>query len=167
MSALITEAFVEKTANHMGIEPRLLSSLVAIETAWNPYRIRFEPNWRYDLITPELFAKKLWISVNTEIQCQKISWGPVQIMGVVAREHGFDDHLTSLIHPEIGLQIGCLEVLQVLKKYGITTDGISAYNWGSPNRGDDGQYLNQGYVNRFLSEWENRGGRVEGIKLVF
>ncbi len=162
---IVPEELIASHARILGVHPEILACFVAIESGFHPSVVRYEPNWKYSL-TPDLFSRKLGISARTEFELQKFSWGLLQIMGTVAREVGFDGHLTELCYPDVGLQIGGLKVLQVLQKFGASTDAVASYNGGSPFKSPDGLYLNQEYVDRFLSEWTHRGGRCENGTLI-
>lgn len=156
----VTKDQIEAVARELQIAPIVLECFAEIETGWLADATRFEPAWNY-LLTPELFAKKLGISLATEIQLQKFSWGPLQIMGSVARELGFDGNLPGLIYPELGLKFGGLQVLRMMKVHKLTTDMVSSYNQGHPVRDlESGKYLNQGYVDNFTQEWLRRGGHI-------
>lgn len=165
MIARVTEEFIEKAADTFLLDPNLVSSFVGIESSWNPCVMRYEKNWPY-FNSPEIHAKRLGISIATETELQKCSFGLMQVMGGTARDLGFQDHLGALLYAEIGIDIGCKDLIRILKKHGMTTDAVSAYNAGTPGRDDAGLYVNQGYVNRFLFEWTHRGGRVQGISLL-
>jgi uncharacterized protein YihD (DUF1040 family) len=104
------------------------------------WRVRYEPHFRH-LVRPAEFAKKHVISA-----LQKMSWGPMQIMGAVAREDGFTDHLTKLTDPKLAYHWSCIQLSQLVKKYADETDVIAAWNWGSVQRLESGRYANQVYV---------------------
>lgn len=147
---------VIRKAAEFSLEPELVTAIIQVESAGNAYATRFEPDWRY-LVRPELFAQKLGITIPTEHMLQQFSWGWMQIMGSVARELGFQDHLTKLCDPEINLHFGCKKLRTLTNKYPTTSDVIAAYNAGSP-RMVHGRYDNQGYVDKVYSAWSKLGG---------
>ena len=88
-------------------------------------------------------------SVATEWWGQRMSWGPMQVMGAVARELGFRRPFGALCDAYIGLQWGCQHLLSLKTRFlsGYGWEGVvAAYNAGSPRRGDDGKWVNQDYV---------------------
>lgn len=84
---------------------------------------------------------------------QQASWGPMQIMGAVARELGFTGQFPGLCSAFAGVLYGCkhLENLhkRFFERYG--WDGVvAAYNAGSP-RLVDRRFQNQEYVDKINS----------------
>ena len=81
--------------------PALVCAIIEQESAWNTYAIRYEPGFRTRYVAP------LGLPPTEEI-ARSISWGLMQVMGQVAREHGFDGKfLSALCDPALGLDIGC------------------------------------------------------------
>ncbi len=79
----------------------LVCAIVEQESAWNTYAIRYEPGFRTRYVAP------LGLPATEEI-ARSISWGLMQVMGQVAREHGFTGKfLSALCDPLVGLDIGC------------------------------------------------------------
>lgn len=70
-------------------------------------------------------------------------------MGSVAREIGFDGHLTQLCDPEVGVHFGVKKIMEIQKRYQSLDDIIAAYNAGTAIKHGD-QYMNQGYVDGVL-----------------
>lgn len=102
--------------------PALVCAVVEQESSWNPWALRYEPMFyeRYiatrltrrppDSHAPELGALTSAEIPNdaTESRARAFSWGLMQVMGQVAREHGFTGaSLASLCDPAVGLEIGC------------------------------------------------------------
>jgi hypothetical protein len=67
----------------------------------------------------------------TEFDCQRTSYGLMQIMGAVARELGFIGAFSGLLKPEVNLHYGCSHLASYVRKFGMH-GGVSAYNSGSP-----------------------------------
>jgi hypothetical protein len=79
----------------------LVCAIIEQESAWNPHAMRYEPGFRTRYVAP------LGLPPSEEI-ARSISWGLMQIMGQVAREHGFTGKfLSALCDPTLGLDIGC------------------------------------------------------------
>ena len=83
------------------LPPALVCAVVEQESAWNSYAIRYEPAFRTRYVAP------LGLPSTEEI-ARSISWGLMQVMGQVAREHGFTGRfLAALCEPATGLDAGC------------------------------------------------------------
>lgn len=130
----------------------LLGAIIQTESGGNPYASRYEPNYRY-LFYPDAFARNLVITRLTEEIHQKTSWGYMQIMGGVARELGFKDHLPRLSEPSINLKFGAKKLRDLLNKYDSERLVIASYNAGSPvYKKDSGDTLiNERYVDKVYS----------------
>jgi soluble lytic murein transglycosylase-like protein len=93
----------QKAADH-GLPPELLCAIVEQESAWNPAAIRYEQRFYKKYVYP------LWVRreiSDTEARARGFSWGLCQVMGQVAREHGFAGvFLSELCEPAAGLEIG-------------------------------------------------------------
>ena len=71
------------------------------ESAWNSFAMRYEPAFRARYVAP------LGLAITEEV-ARSISWGLMQVMGQVAREHVFDGKfLSALCEPAVGLDCGC------------------------------------------------------------
>lgn len=139
-----------KEAQENFIDPMLCVAIATVESNWNPWAVRYEPQWNY-LFKPEYFAKRLAITQSTESVLQSCSWGLMQVMGSVARELGFSEPLQQLCGPSYGVEIGCKKLFELKKKYKKEQDIIAAYNAGSPVLTMDGKYKNQNYVDKVVS----------------
>jgi len=140
---------IYEMAKMHNLSPSLIGAMVSIESNGNPYATRYESDYRY-LVDIERFAKLSNISFQTEVIHQKTSWGLMQVMGGVAREHFFKESLTSLVKPKRSLHIGCLHYKKFLMQHENESDAISAYNQGGPYKTERGEYKNQWYVNAVL-----------------
>jgi soluble lytic murein transglycosylase-like protein len=98
-TALIASA--RSTAAQCALDPALVCAIVKQESAWDPHAIRYEPAFRSRYVAP------LGLPPTEEV-ARSISWGLMQVMGQVAREHGFaGKSLAALCDPVTGLAIGC------------------------------------------------------------
>ena len=94
-------ALARTIASEHGLDPALVCAVVEQESAWDAYAIRYEPGFR------ARYVATLELPPTEEI-ARSISWGLLQVMGQVAREHGFQGHfLSALSDPAVGLAIGC------------------------------------------------------------
>ena len=144
--------YIKKYSEQFGIPEGLICAIIQVESSQNPYAIRYEPNYKY-LHQPEHYSKKHLVSFDTEVNAQKTSWGPMQVMGGTARWLGFDkSYLSQLLEPEFGLYYGAMYLKKQYDKYQDWTAAIVAYNAGSAQK-IDGVYANQSYVDKVLQNW--------------
>src|SRR5580658_985408 len=95
-------ALARTIASVHGLDSALVCAVVEEESAWDPHAIRYEPGFRASYVAP------LNLPCTEEI-ARSISWGLMQVMGQVAREHGFQrPFLSALCDPSAGLTIGCI-----------------------------------------------------------
>ena len=128
-SKLITLA--RDAADHFGISPALVCAIVEQESSWDPWATRFEPRYRWLYPFGGIIKSPCRTSNEMEIECQKTSWGLMQVMGAVAREYGYPDYLWLLLHPEVGLSWGCRHFAAQLDRYDDDIEkAVSAYNAG-------------------------------------
>jgi soluble lytic murein transglycosylase-like protein len=138
------------------IDADLIGAIVQVESAGNEKAMRYEKHWRY-LVHPEKFAKLNNVSRETEEELQKFSYGLMQVMGSVAREHGMRGPLVNLLDPDLGLQYGCVHLKSFMQRYAKLSDAVSSYNQGSPRKTEDGiKYLNQAYVDKVKALYDRR-----------
>lgn len=115
---LIALARAAATAHEL--DPALVCAVVEQESAWDAHAIRYEPSFRTRYVAP------LGLPPTEEV-ARSISWGLMQVMGQVAREHGFGGKfLSALCDPAVGLDIGCAVL-----------DAKLAIRSGSPSRRSD------------------------------
>lgn len=147
------DKYIEKYSREYGIPAALIRAIISVESGRDNYAIRYEPYYQW-LYQPEYYAKKHYITVSTETMAQKTSWGPMQVMGAVARELGFDGRfLSELTDPDVGIKYGTMHLKNQYNRYNDWTDAIAAYNAGSARKKDDGKYVNQIYVDKVLKNW--------------
>jgi len=94
-------ALARSIAAKHALDGALVCAIAEQESAWDTHAIRYEPAFRTRYVAP------LGLPPTEEI-ARSISWGLMQVMGQVAREHGFDrKFLSALCEPELGLGAGC------------------------------------------------------------
>lgn len=162
---------IEQEASARQLPVELIKAITMVEsggvcTAWRP-----EPEYRYfvDASTREPFRTLSRMERESETppddfpscpgvadsRCaewwgQAASWGPMQVMGAVAREHGFIGHFPGLCVPATGVHYGALHLASQKRRFfdrfgwpGV----VAAYNAGSPIKTGD-KFNNQGYVDK-------------------
>jgi soluble lytic murein transglycosylase-like protein len=125
---------VEPHASQYSLDPVLVCALVEQESAWNPWAIRYEPAFFDHYIRP--LMSKGTVQSSTEATARAMSWGLMQVLGQVAREHGFTaQFLSELCDTDIGLDLGCRVLkLKLDAAGGSLHNGLQLYNGGSaPN----------------------------------
>jgi hypothetical protein len=166
---------LQSTAARHGLEPALVAAVVQVESGGNPYAWNPEPRyrWFWNVRTNRPFRTLSQAEISNEDPpadfptlagdpdqewwAQQASWGLMQVMGAVAREHGYTRrYLTQLTDPEDSLEYGCRQLLSLRgrfeKAHGI--EGVlAAYNAGSPRRDAAGRFVNQSYVDKVLKAW--------------
>ena len=115
-------ALAHRAAEAHALWPELVCAIVEQESAWNPWALRYEPAFYDKYIATSLTARPLDRQTSglialtspeipddpTESRARAFSWGLMQVMGQVAREHGFTSaSLASLCDPAVGIEIGC------------------------------------------------------------
>ena len=94
-------AVARNAAAQQALDPALVCAIVEQESAWDTHAIRYEPAFRTRYVAP------LGLPPTEEV-ARSISWGLMQVMGQVAREHGFaGKSFAALCEPAAGLAIGC------------------------------------------------------------
>ena len=94
-------ALARDAAARYGLDPALVCALIEQESAWDAHAMRYEPGFR------ALYVAPLRLAPSEEI-ARSISWGLMQVMGQVAREHEFSGKfLSALCDPATGIDVGC------------------------------------------------------------
>lgn len=161
------DLLIRSVASELELPEALVHAIVQTESGGVATRWRVEPRYRYlwdvrksrpfrtltiaeiaSEQAPSDFSATAGSSVDTEWWGQQASWGLMQIMGAVAREHGFDEDFPTLCDPLAGLKLGCRHLVWLHRAYfdrygwpGV----VAAYNAGSPRR-VGGNWVNQHYV---------------------
>jgi soluble lytic murein transglycosylase-like protein len=121
---------VRNIASAHGLEPALVCAVVEQESSWNCWAVRYEPTFLSRYVAPLYTAGKL---TATEAYTRSMSWGLMQVMGQVAREHGFDgDSLPELCDPALGIEIGCrILAARVARAHGDIVAALQSWNGGA------------------------------------
>jgi len=94
-------ALARSAAAKHSLDAPLVCAVIEQESTWDPHAMRYEPTFRARYVAP------LGLPPTEEV-ARSISWGLMQVMGQVAREHGFGGKfLSALCDPATGLEIGC------------------------------------------------------------
>jgi len=156
---------VQDKAKEHKIDHNVLVALVQTESSGNPYAIRgefkgplihqegefYQSRWKYP-DNPKGWSEVVGSTHATEGIGQATSWGLCQVMGTVAREHGFNRWFPELCQPEIGIEYGCLHLKAKMRRYGSDPSrAYAAYNGGSVRMTPGGMFENQENVDRFMT----------------
>lgn len=137
-------------SNTQSVQPELILAIIKQESSGVAFTHRYEPAYDY-LYMPLRYSQELHITMTSEVEAQKTSWGLMQIMGGVARELGFEDYMPALCIPATNINFGARKLSQLLNKYASLTASIASYNAGSPRKTPQGSYVNQEYVDHVVS----------------
>jgi|SRR5271163_2914955 soluble lytic murein transglycosylase-like protein len=118
-------ALARTVASDHELDQALVCAVAEQESAWDSDAMRYEPEFRARYVAP------LRLPPTEEI-ARSISWGLLQVMGQVAREHGFQGKfLSALCDPSAGLQIGCAVLAAKLAAAdGNVPRGLALWNGG-------------------------------------
>jgi hypothetical protein len=171
MIAKDIEFELSKAAQQFGVPLPILVGLAMAESSGQWALLRHEPNyrWVWDVKLNKPFrkltvheamassppsdfpyysslsnAKSEWIN-------QRTSFGPLQVMGAVARELGFIGNLNNLLYKD-GIFYGAKHFANLFDRFfdeHNISGVVSAYNCGRPDPS-----LNQVYVNKVLATAE-------------
>jgi hypothetical protein len=146
MSPLDLQTCIAAHPARGSLSVELIRAFCLVESNNNTWAYRYEPQYKYLVGDPNSISP-------TERIGQMISWGLTQVMGGVAREHGFTGQFTELCDPEVGLLYGMKHLQRYYSKYKDWDDAIASYNAGSPRRNESGHYVNQFYVDKVKKAW--------------
>src|SRR6202050_5575375 len=107
------------------LDPALVCAVVEQESSWDAHAIRYEPAFRTRYVAP------LGLPPTEEV-ARSISWGLMQIMGQVAREHGFQrPFLSARGDSSAGLAFGRIVLAATLAAAGGNVPrGLALWNGG-------------------------------------
>lgn len=163
MNAL--ESLANDIAVTQKVDPNCVKAIITQESHWNPYALRFEPEWKY-LVNTKQWAASLGLSEATEINTQMTSWGLGQLMGTVARELKFTGHMGQFLDPKINIQFLSLYVQKLSGKAKTPQELFSCYNGGLGSLLSYqayGRFPNQSYVDSAMNYYTFfRGGGQYG-----
>jgi soluble lytic murein transglycosylase-like protein len=162
---------INGAAARHGLDPLLVCGVVSIESGFDQYAWNPEPAYRYfwnvrtgtpfRATTPAEVAAKfppkdfptIFGDPDQEWWGQSASWGLMQLMGAVAREHGFrGPYLTELCDPIMVLEYGCLHLAGLMAwAKGNSTQALAAYNGGKGGN-EAKPFRNQSYATKVLDE---------------
>jgi soluble lytic murein transglycosylase-like protein len=120
-------ALARSIAAQHGLEDVLVCAVIEQESNWNPWAVRYEEGFYVKYVLP---IKGL---SDTEARTRSMSWGPMQILGQVARERGFaNTYLSGLCDPATGIDWGCGHLkAKLVEAGGEITKGLLLWNGGS------------------------------------
>lgn len=163
-------AVIAQTASSFRLDGKILTAQVRVESAGNTFAWNPEPQYKYlwdvrrhqpfrALSNDEMSSERppsdfpcLAGDRDQEWWAQQASWGLLQIMGAVAREHGFDGaYLVELCDPIVGLTYGAKHFAQLLDwARGNVVQALCAYNGGKGGN-TVAPFRNQAYADKVLA----------------
>lgn len=122
-------ALAKQIAAARGVEPAVICGICERESSWNPWAIRYEPDFFKKYVAGQFTNFKI---SATEAYARAFSWGLGQVMGQCARELGYRGELAQLCDPATGLDWLSQEILHKLRvNQGNIAAALLAYNGGS------------------------------------
>ena len=130
-----------------GVDPFLIAAIAWKESDFNHQAVRFEENY-YQKYCRKLSATRIKklnpaaTSTAAERRLLAMAWGPMQIVGLTARERGYHKpHLASLCG-EDGVRMGVTYLVYQLGRHaGDVEKAVSAYNAGSVIQSNQKTYV--------------------------
>jgi soluble lytic murein transglycosylase-like protein len=96
-------ALAKKWAAKYSLDPLIVCAVCEQESGWNPWAVRFEPEFLARYVKPANPA-----TPSTREITSAISFGLMQVMGDTAIEFGWHGgFLTELCDPDVGVDFGC------------------------------------------------------------
>lgn len=161
---------ITTAAAAFNLPPVLVEAIILVESGGDPAAYNPEPKYRYfwdvrhnrpfrkvtdaeiDDKTPPADFPMMGGDRDQEWWGQQASWGLMQTMGAVARQHGFmGTYLVELADPDKSIHYGCAHLHwlwgRFYAQYG-WPGVVAAYNAGSPRKVAGGGFENQGYVEK-------------------
>lgn len=133
---------IEKASALHTLPVPFITAVCMVESSFDQAAIRYEPAF-YRLYLDSMPATELrrgmplGSTLETERCGRAFSWGPMQLMGQVARERGYSDWFARLCTPEVGIDWGCRHLVWLRQRIGRQDleRMAGAYNGGlgSPN----------------------------------
>lgn len=162
---------IASVAGKFTLDPKVLSAQVQVESGTNTFAWNPEPQYKYlvDVRTGKPFRALSNDEISSETPPsdfpflagdrdqewwgQQASWGLLQIMGAVAREHGFKGpYLVELCDPEQGLLWGCTHLAGLVQwAHGNIRQALAAYNGGKGGN-SVAPFRNDAYAAKVLAQ---------------
>ncbi len=149
------DSFLSVYSEQFRLDLNLLKAISIRESNKHNFKVRFEPHIaEARLWYPRQWAEKLIISYDTECVLQKLSWGPMQILGSTARWMGYEDDLTKLVCPEFSLLYSAKYMRWLSDRtHGDESRLIASWNGGlGVKKTSGGMWANQRYVDGVYKE---------------
>lgn len=119
-------ALAKKWATKYGLDPLIVCAVIEQESAWNPFAVRFEPEFLAHYVKPINPA-----APTTQEITRAMSFGLMQCMGLTAIEFGWRGvFLTDLCDPDTGVDFGCRKLQKCFSIHGDDETSLLAYNGG-------------------------------------
>lgn len=140
------EPVISQISKSYMVDPRWIKAIITQESQWKMFAVRYESGYPY-LFHTEDFASGL-ISLATEVNTQKTSWGLGQIMGALAREQGHKGLMAELLIPEINIKHMAIRLAELKRRSPDPLHIFAGYNGGigAMRKQASGLFTNQKYV---------------------
>lgn len=145
MDRIQLQALITQHPDRGDLPVECVLAVCMVESGCRPWAYRYEPHYKWLVGEPANLTPSERIG-------QMISWGLMQVMGGVAREHAFVGSFPELCDPQVGLKYGMLHLRKFWAKYQTWPETIVSYNAGHPVK-KEGQFVNQLYLDKVLKYW--------------
>jgi len=170
------DTIIASECERLKLDPTIVSALILIESSGNPWAWNPEPRYRYfwNVRTNRPFRKITEEEIKSEAAPmdfptlkgdrdqewwgQQASWGLMQVMGAVAREHGFNGkYLTQLCDSEMNIHYGCQHLALIMRgAKGDLERALATYNGGRVGNVER-PFRNQFYADKVLLQRHQLG----------
>jgi soluble lytic murein transglycosylase-like protein len=116
-------AVIRDRAALFGVPESIMRAVVWVESSARWRATRYEKHYRWFVGKP----------TGAERRGQATSWGAAQVMGAVAREHGFTGEFEELNGPA-GIHYGCKHLASYHRRFKTWDAACRAYNTGRGRR---------------------------------
>lgn len=139
------------------ISTRFIFALIETESDWEPWAVKYEPDYRWTVEDPNL--GKFKCSDDTIQTMQSFSYGLCQIMGNHFYDFGFDGFCTQLLDPKLNIMVA-IKILEGFEHKEINSpeELYATYNAGTAMVLPSGRFSNQENVGRFMRIYERTNG---------
>ena len=149
----LLSGIVHEHADARSIPRALMDRLVEVESDWDQWAVRYEPQYTAVVDVVE-YANHNRTTPATENVLQKCSWGPCQVLGATARRLGYTGPLPQLADPHINVALAAL-LLAELRNHGVHHRSwrwvITAYNHGPGWEQINPRWDRAGYTSQYYA----------------
>jgi len=137
-------------ASKYQIDPAIVTAIIFQESGGKPDAREYSNGYRY-FYKPDVFAKKHNISLETEMEEQRVSYGLMQVKCSTSRYLGFSGKCQNLYNAQMNMEYGVRYLAYLKDRFELDLNMISAYNQGYPYKLPNGKFRNYRYVDSVMN----------------